>query len=279
MTTAAPPRRPLELLTELTQSADLGLLLIGLIESWRRRRRHAASMLAESRRQAQWAERLAAERTTLVAELSHEIRNPLNGVLGMGRLLAEQPLPAAARRYLDLMVDAGRQLTRLLDNMLDWTRLDARAQPLACVPAALLDLLRPTLDRYAQQADERGLAFQVAIDAALQVQVDPPRLCQIVENLLSNALTYGEAAQPIHVRAISKDGAFELSVANAGSPISASAQERLFQPFFRGEEQPKQQGLGLGLYIAAEIARAHGGKLMVTSTPEETRFTLRMPSA
>jgi signal transduction histidine kinase len=70
---------------------------------------------------------------------------------------------------------------------------------------------------------------------------------------------------------------FELAVCNAGNPISASAMERLFLPFARGEVRPSQQGLGLGLYIASEIAKAHGGTIDVTSTPEVTCFTLRMP--
>lgn len=75
------------------------------------------------------------------------------------------------------------------------------------------------------------------------------------------------------------EGPFELSVSNAGDPIPPSAQERLFQPFFRGVAQPDQQGLGLGLYIAFEIANAHGGSLAVASSADETRFTFRMPLA
>jgi signal transduction histidine kinase len=70
----------------------------------------------------------------------------------------------------------------------------------------------------------------------------------------------------------------ELAVANPGDPIPPATRERLFQPFTRASAQPNQQGLGLGLYIASEIARAHAGTLDVTSTPAETRFTLRMPT-
>jgi len=72
------------------------------------------------------------------------------------------------------------------------------------------------------------------------------------------------------------DGWFELAVTNAGPPIPAAALDRLFQPFFRGEARSSQQGLGLGLYIAFEIARAHGGTLGATSSPEKTTFTFRM---
>jgi signal transduction histidine kinase len=79
------------------------------------------------------------------------------------------------------------------------------------------------------------------------------------------------------VRARAEHGVFSLSVANAGEPIHPETLERLFQPFSRAAARPHQQGLGLGLYICAEIARAHGGELMVASTADETRFTFTMP--
>ena len=79
------------------------------------------------------------------------------------------------------------------------------------------------------------------------------------------------------MQAVTSETEFELSVANAGAPIPQAAMEKLFQPFTRGIVGPDQQGLGLGLFIASEVARAHGGTLAVTSTPEQTRFTFRMP--
>ncbi len=90
---------------------------------------------------------------------------------------------------------------------------------------------------------------------------------------------HGASEEPILVRAATLDGRFELSVANKGEPIPPYTLERLFQPFFRVVARPSQQGLGLGLYIACEIAKAHGGSLDVTSDQQETRFTFRMPLA
>jgi sigma-B regulation protein RsbU (phosphoserine phosphatase) len=107
------------------------------------------------------------------------------------------------------------------------------------------------------------------------VVADPVRIGQLLSNLLGNALTYGAAGQPVTVTAKTEEH-FELSVSNAGDTIPAAAMERLFYPFSRGEVRPSQQGLGLGLYIASEIAKAHGGMIDVTSTPELTCFKFTM---
>ena len=118
--------------------------------------------------------------------------------------------------------------------------------------------------------------IDVAFDLAQPVNCDRSRIARLLSNLLGNALLYGKADAPVRVRASTTDGTLELSVANAGDQIPAVALERLFQPFARGDVRPSQQGLGLGLYIASQIAQAHGGEITVTSTPEETRFTFRM---
>ena len=99
----------------------------------------------------------------------------------------------------------------------------------------------------------------------------------MLSNLVSNAISYGAPAEAIRVTAQTRDGFLELSVANGGDPIPPEAMERLFQPFTRGAVRPTQQGLGLGLFIASEVARAHRGTLGVESTAKETRFTFRMP--
>jgi signal transduction histidine kinase len=109
------------------------------------------------------------------------------------------------------------------------------------------------------------------------VRCDRGRVARLLSNLLANALAHGAAEGPVRVRASADGDEFELSVANAGDPIPPATLERLFQPFFRASDRPGRRGLGLGLHIAAEIARAHGGTLGVASTPAETRFTFRMP--
>jgi signal transduction histidine kinase len=110
------------------------------------------------------------------------------------------------------------------------------------------------------------------------VNADGKRLAQLFSNLLANALNYSPADSTVEIIAFSNTEEFNLCVANKGKQIPAAAMDRLFQPFSRGEVEPNQKGLGLGLYIASEIANAHSGTLDVSSTPDKTCFTLRLPS-
>ena len=111
------------------------------------------------------------------------------------------------------------------------------------------------------------------------VNCDPKRIAQVASNLIANALKHGAPNRPVRVRAFTDEYGLELVVANEGDPIDPVVMRQLFQPFFRGNGRSSSQGLGLGLYIASEIARAHGGNLDVASSRDETRFTLRIPNA
>jgi signal transduction histidine kinase len=119
------------------------------------------------------------------------------------------------------------------------------------------------------------------VDIALPepVDCDGHRIAQMVSNLLANALTHGDAADPVKLMAGITDGVLHIAIANTGAPIPEAMMARIFEPFERGKHRPSQQGLGLGLYIACQIAAAHGGTLDVVSTKQETRFTFRMPLA
>ena len=131
-------------------------------------------------------------------------------------------------------------------------------------------------------AEQQGLFPERKIithfDLAGIVDCDDTRIGQLFSNLLSNALKYGHPQTPVRIEAETRDGQFVLSITNYGDKISETVLQRIFQPFSRGEVKQGKEGLGLGLYIAAEIARAHGGDLSVSSTEKETSFTLRMPA-
>ena len=117
-----------------------------------------------------------------------------------------------------------------------------------------------------------------SFDMAEPVDCDPHRISQLLSNLLANALTHGTASKPVHVFAFHSNGILELSVTNSGEPIPLNLQENLFAPFTREGGRPSVNGLGLGLYISKEIARAHNATLNFTTDEKETCFTFYMHS-
>jgi signal transduction histidine kinase len=223
-------------------------------------------------------ERQAAElREQFIAVLGHDLRNPLASIQAGGRLLARTALDERGRTLVSAMQASVRRMAGLIDNVMDFARarlgggfeIERRVdRDLAAVIVQAVDELRlanPDCD--------------IAADVTLNdpVACDAARVAQLLSNLLANALRHGEEGGPVRVRALTGEGRFTLSVSNTGPAIPAERLAGLFKPFERAEHHHGQQGLGLGLYIAAEIARAHGGELGVTSDAAETRFTFSMP--
>ncbi|WP_293904855.1 GAF domain-containing sensor histidine kinase [Phenylobacterium sp.] len=237
----------------------------------------ARERLAQSQ-EALLNQREAAElREQFIAVMGHDLRNPLASVDAAARLLQKTPLNARAQMLVHTMQRSVQRMAGLIDNVLDLAR-GRLGGGFEIERRRTLDL-RPALQ---QVIDELQLAHpQRRIEASLQIDApidcDGRRIAQLVSNLLANAMTHGSQDAPIRLQARTTDGAFELAVANSGDPIPEAAMQRLFQPFARAALRPHQQGLGLGLYICAEIARAHHGTLEVASDAEETRFTFRMP--
>jgi signal transduction histidine kinase/CheY-like chemotaxis protein/streptogramin lyase len=258
------------------------LILLGQIEAARRRRWRNAEALAEARRQSEWNGRLAAAARALIAEVGHEVRNPLNGMLGMARLIAESPLPAETRRQLALLQEAGRQLARLLDDLTDWSRLEAGRGELALQPVRLAAVLEACLARHAMAAQAKGLDFVQHLPPALVVVADPARLLQIVDNLLGNAIKYTQHGG-IVVRAELLDERpprIALRVVDSGPGLSASDLERLFQPYERLSNARHAPGVGLGLAISRGLAERMQGELRAAPAPHGgAEFTLMLVAA
>jgi signal transduction histidine kinase len=216
-------------------------------------------------------------RDQFIAVLGHDLRNPLASIDAGARLLLRTPLNEKAADIVSMMQSSVSRMSGLIGHVLDFARgrlgggfvLDRHPD------APLAALLDQVIAECRVSTPDRRIETHIALDRP--IDGDAPRIAQLFSNILGNALTHGAPHTPIRVRATTHADTFELSVANAGEPIPAAALERLFQPFSRGAVRPNQQGLGLGLYIASEIARAHGGTLDVDSSSEETRFTFRMP--
>ncbi len=216
-------------------------------------------------------------REQFIAVLGHDLRNPLASIDGGARLLLKTPLDDKARALVGLVQNSVLRMAGLIDNVLDFARgrlgggFAVHRQP----DPALAEALEHVVAELRTAQPERRIDSDIVLTET--VSVDSRRVAQLFSNLLSNALTHGSDQAPVTVEAWTRDGWFELSVANAGEPIPASTLSRLFHPFTRASARPLQEGLGLGLYIASEIARAHDGVLTVQSDEVETRFTFRMP--
>jgi signal transduction histidine kinase len=226
--------------------------------------------------------RLLSERETselreqFIAVLGHDLRNPLASIAAGVRMLAKPGSRDDSGAILGLMQTSVARMSALIDNVLDFARGRLGGGiALSRSERSLEPVLDQVIAEFRASAPEREIETYFGLTQA--VDCDRGRIAQLFSNLLGNSVTHGSAANPIHVRATTQDGAFELSVANSGEPIPAEAMDRLFQPFYRVSERDSREGLGLGLYIASEIARAHGGTIGVASSPEETRFTFRMP--
>ena len=215
-------------------------------------------------------------REQFIAVLGHDLRNPLASIAAGAKILTKTDSKGAAGEVLGLMQKSVARMSALIDNVLDFARGRLGGGiPLRRSPQSLAPVLTQVIEEL--RASSSGKKIETEFDLTQPVDCDAGRIAQLFSNLLGNSITHGTAATPVRVRATTKHGAFELSVANSGEPIPADAMERLFLPFHRMSAQDTHQGLGLGLYIASEIARAHHGTIDVTSSPEETRFTFRMP--
>ncbi|ESQ79200.1 PAS domain-containing sensor histidine kinase [Asticcacaulis sp. YBE204] len=225
---------------------------------------------------------LAAERDAsvfreqFIAVLGHDLRNPLGAISSGSQLLARSTLDTRQQSIVTMMQTSAARMAELIENVMDFarTRLGG-GLGIERRPDDLGPRLVHTVDELRSAFPDRDI--RTAIDLPSPINCDAARLTQLLSNLVANAVSHGSKDQAIHVSAQVFDGAFELAVANGGRPIPAELLAVLFQPFTREQARPSQNGLGLGLYIAAEIARGHGGELSVTSTDTETRFAFRMP--
>lgn len=216
-------------------------------------------------------------REQFIAVLGHDLRNPLAGLEGGRRLLSTMHNDSKSVRILRLMGESVTRMSGLIDNLMDFARgrmgggiglqrtSDQRLEP----------LLAQIVNEIKAGNPEREI--EMHLDLSHGVEVDQARIGQMFSNLMGNAIIHGAEDQPIVVDAAIADDHLLLSVANGGQPIPPATMERLFQPFHRGDVESSLKGLGLGLYIASQIAEAHGGTIEVRSDTDETRFTFRMP--
>jgi phosphoserine phosphatase RsbU/P len=250
----------------LIKASDRRLYERGLLEA-----RDTAKVNLEREREA------SDLREQFIAVLGHDLRNPLASISAGARILGREAKTEREHQVIAMLETTVMRMAGLIDNVMDFARgrLGGGLTLERNASHSLEPVLHQVIDELRLSSPGRQIEAEYAID--VPVDCDRSRIGQLVSNLVGNALSHGAANEPVRVRAATEDGLFKLSVANGGEPIPPAAMERLFEPFFRGEVRASRQGLGLGLHIASQIAKAHEGSLSVTSTAEETRFTFVMP--
>ena len=218
------------------------------------------------------------QREQFIAVLGHDLRNPLAALDAGLSLLKRSPVPERADFIMAAMQATIDRMNVMVGNILDFARG-------RLVGDFALRFERVMPDKIvAQVTSELEIAYperQIALrcDTMSPLMCDPQRIGQLVSNLVGNALTHGARDEPVMIHCHESDGEFLLSVANSGPEIPVEVRHKLFQPFEQGASSHANGSLGLGLYIASTIARAHGGTLEVQSSPAQTCFTFRMPLA
>jgi sigma-B regulation protein RsbU (phosphoserine phosphatase) len=216
-------------------------------------------------------------REQFIALLGHDLRNPLSAIV-MGARQLERQSDEGDRKVIVRIRQSVRRITGLVDDILDFARgrlgggIAIEAGPIKDLDARL----RHVVDELASVHPERAVRF--VAEGCGSLRGDAGRIEQLLSNLLANAIEHSVGSDPVDV-AVRGAGDFVcLTVTNRGNPIAPEILPRLFQPYYRGAGGSPSAGLGLGLYIVAEIARSHGGTVGVTSSAEAgTTFTVTLP--
>jgi signal transduction histidine kinase len=217
-------------------------------------------------------------RREFVANASHELRTPLFSLGGFLELMEDEELDEATRReFLDTMAGQVRRLTKLADDLLDLSRLDAGRLQVETQPVDLGELAGAAVNEFAGVALASEHPLEYAANGGAAARGDPQRVMQIVRILLDNALAHTPPGTPVEVAVHRADGRAEISVADGGPGIKEEDRAELFERFYRGEST-KASGSGLGLAIAKELAALMGGEIEVESRPGRTVFSVVLPA-
>ncbi|MBO9559365.1 MAG: response regulator [Caulobacter sp.] len=244
-------------------------------------RRSAAASLRAALDQAEQASRA---KTAFLANMSHEIRTPLNGIVAGADLLAKRPLDDRARELVDIILNSGRGLERLLSDILDLVRIEAGQVVIENGPFHLGDLARSVAALCALRAEEKGVVLraEVAPEADLMVVGDCARLRQVLTNLLSNAVKFTDQGHVTLTADVDAEGRARFSVSDTGIGFDAAQKARIFDRFQQADTSFTRRfgGAGLGLAISRELVELMGGALDCDSAPGQgSTFWFTLPLA
>jgi len=224
------------------------------------------------------AEQANQAKSIFLATMSHEIRTPMNGVIGMSSLLAETALTDQQRMYTETITTCGENLLKVINDILDFSKIESGNMELEKQEFNLRSAIEDVLDIFGTKASLAGLdlIYQIDEDVPLQIIGDHLRLCQVVTNLVGNAMKFtkqGEVFVGVHLLESKTDGNMVLrfEVRDTGIGIPADKKERLFKAFSQVDSSTTRRygGTGLGLAISEKLVRLMGGQITVDSIPNE----------
>lgn len=218
-------------------------------------------------------------REQFIAILGHDLKNPIATTRMSADIMLKFSKEEMVQRNAAMIKSTSFRMEALIDNILDFAR-GKLGEGIILQKTEDPDLLEKSLQQVAREikgiSPHREILMEINIEEP--VNCDHNRVAQLLSNFLSNADTHGDENAPVKVNVTCVNGEFSMQVTNQGSPIPKDAVEDLFRPFTRDVAQTGKKGLGLGLYIALEIAHAHDGEIKVTSSEEKTSFTFVMPN-
>jgi signal transduction histidine kinase/ActR/RegA family two-component response regulator len=243
---------------------------------------HASQLLTQSAQEAHQArveaEEASAAKSNFLSRTSHELRTPLNAILGFAQIL-ENDLPEGRQKdSATLIHNAGQHLLKLINEVLDISRIESGDISMSMEVIALNNLLEEAYHYLKPLEKLRDITIQTHFEPALSVRADRQRLLQVILNLLANALKYGPENTSVTFSAYRQHGNIRIDVQDQGPGIHADLRSRLFTPFDRlGAERTVTEGTGLGLVLSKQLMDAMGGQIGVAE--DKSLFWISLPEA
>ena len=225
---------------------------------------------------------LARLKSDFVSNVSHELRTPLSLIrlyaetLEMGRLNSEEKY----QEYYCIIRKESERLSALINNILDFSRIEAGRKEYDFRDTDMRELVRNTLESYRYQIEQHGFTFEEKIDPVPPMRVDREAMARSIVNLVNNALKYSQDRKYIGVNLYRENGAVKLEVIDHGIGIPSQEQQKIFEKFYRVGDPlvHNTKGSGLGLSLVRHIVQAHGGDVIVDSAPGQgSKFTITLP--
>lgn len=274
--------------TSVLNLAGFVMVLILGVGLWHYSRREARIAAMEASQDELEFARFEADRANqaksqFLSRMSHELRTPMNAVLGFGQLLEMDDLTETQRENVAYIMRAGRHLLRLIDEVLDISRIEAGRLALSLEPFVISDVVKEVLAMNAPMAAQAGITIECCTDEHDDWRAigDVQRTKQVLLNLVSNAVKYNVPGGSMRIYVASGDGEMRIAVEDTGPGISAEGMARLFSPFDRlGADATAVEGTGLGLALSKALMEAMGGRLEVATVQGQgSTFTITLPAA